>query len=75
MRYWHEFWPQVLSIAFAVGTAGNLVAAVIWATPALTQLHRKLDRQHAERMDLARRHHREQMKALGADPDAPGAPE
>lgn len=70
MRYWHEFWPQVLSIAFVVGTAGNLVAAVIWAAPALVQLHRKLDRQHAERMGLARRQHAEQMTALGAQPPA-----
>jgi hypothetical protein len=29
---------------------GNLLASAIWATPALWHLHRKLNRQHRERM-------------------------
>lgn len=66
-RYWHEFWPQILAISFAVGVAGNLVASVLWAFPALWHLHRKLNRQHAERMVQAARHHKEQMAALRGD--------
>lgn len=44
------FWHQVLSLAFVVGVAGNLVASVLWAAPALIHLHRKLDRHHKEVM-------------------------
>lgn len=48
-RFWAEFWPQVLAVSFAVGVLGNLVASLLWAVPAFTRLHAKLDRHHRER--------------------------
>jgi hypothetical protein len=53
---WDVFfgWP-------AGGVWSNLVASLIWATPAGIALARKLRRQHAERMSQAERHHVEQM--------------
>lgn len=48
MNYiWHNIW----SLAFVVGVMGNLVAAILWAFPALVHLHRKLDRHHREHME------------------------
>lgn len=44
MTFWHAVWSQ----AFLVGVAGNLVASAVWATPTFWQLHRKLDRRHAD---------------------------
>jgi len=35
-------WPDGIVV-------GNLIASALWAAPALVHLHRKLDRQHAER--------------------------
>lgn len=65
MRFWSEFWPQVLAVSFLVGVAGNLTASAILGAPALWHLHRKLNRQHRERLDQASRHHDEMMAALG----------
>ena len=56
--FWILFaWPQGIVV-------GNLIASVIWATPAFIHLHRRLGRQHAERLAQAARHHHEQMKAI-----------
>jgi hypothetical protein len=57
-HYWNEFWPAVLSVAFLVGVAGNLAASLLWGLPAFIHLHRKLDRQHAERMAQGEQLHR-----------------
>lgn len=71
-RFWHEFWPQVIAVSFAVGVAGNLAASLLWALPAFRHLHRKLNRQHRDRMDQAERHHRHLLSALErqAEPSA-----
>lgn len=45
---------QVFSLVFVVGVLGNLVAAIVWAAPALWHLHRKLDRHHRESMSRYR---------------------
>lgn len=66
MRFFHELPPQVLSAPFAAGVLGNIVAAVICGTPALWHLHRKLDRQHADRLAQAAVHHAMQMTAIRA---------
>lgn len=42
--WWAAIWP-------------NLAASVIWASPALWGLHRKLDRHHAEHMAAIREGH------------------
>ena len=71
MRYWDEFWPLVLSISFLAGVAGNLVASVIWAGPAVRHLHlqnkrleAQAERHHRERMEQARTHHAAVLAAL-----------
>ena len=46
MHWWNELTPLVFSIGFVAGVIGNLVASALWAGPALTHLHRKLDRNH-----------------------------
>jgi hypothetical protein len=66
IRFWHELTPQVLSVAFLVGVLGNLAAAVLCGTPALWHLHRKLDRQHAERLAQSAVHHAAQLTAISA---------
>jgi hypothetical protein len=68
-RFWTEFWPQVLCVAFVIGVLGNLVASAVLGVPALWHLHRKLDRHHAERMAQAAAQHRRVLAALGIDPD------
>lgn len=37
-------WPNGIVV-------GNLIASALWAAPTLIHLHRKLDRQHRERMN------------------------
>lgn len=64
-QFWHELWPQVLAVGFAAGVLGNLAASLMWATPALIHLHRKLDRLHAERMAQGVAHHEKVMAAVG----------
>jgi hypothetical protein len=64
MRYWDEFWPLVLSIGFLAGVAGNLAASLLWGLPAFIQLHKKLNRQHDERMRQAERHHKAVLAVL-----------
>jgi hypothetical protein len=54
-------WPQGIVV-------GNLIASVLWAAPALLHLHRKLDRQHTERLAQAARHHQAILHALGKSP-------
>ena|SRR5215472_1375868 len=53
------FWALVLSVSFVVGVVGNLVAALIWASPAGVGLARKLNRHHAAQLEQAERHHLE----------------
>lgn len=65
MKWWTELWPQVLAVSFLAGVLGNLAASLLWATPALVHLHRKLDRQHGERLAQAERHHNALMGAVG----------
>lgn len=50
---------------------GNLIASVIWATPAFLHLHRKIDRNHNAHMALMRHHHEQvkQMLSAGAGAD------
>lgn len=54
-----ELFGLVFSVAFVAGVIGNLVAAVIWASPAGLALARKLNRHHAEHVAQAERHHAE----------------
>lgn len=49
-------WPQGIVV-------GNLIASVLWATPALIHLHRKLDRHHREQM---RHHGKDRTESLPA---------
>lgn len=63
-RFWHELWPQVIAVSFLVGVLGNLVASLLWALPAMMHLHRKLDRQHAERLAQAASHHQAVLDAV-----------
>jgi len=60
MTFWHQIWSE----AFAIGVIGNLVAATIWAIPALRSLHKKLDRQHLQRMAMQVQHHKEIKEKL-----------
>lgn len=48
------------------GVWSNLVASLIWATPAGIATWRKLRRQHAERMGQAERHHAEVQAQMTA---------
>ncbi len=41
---------QILSLSFAIGVIGNLVASAVLGVPALIHVHKKLDRHHAEHM-------------------------
>jgi len=43
---------------------GNLIASAMWAAPALLHLHRKLNRQHAQRLAQAAVYHRKQVQAM-----------
>jgi hypothetical protein len=67
---WHEYQVQIFAVAFVVGILGNVVAALVCGVPALFHLHRKLNRQHSERLAQADQHHRKTLRALGVDPDA-----
>jgi len=60
LRLWHEIW----SLAFLIGVIGNLVAALLWAVPAIRRIHIKLDRQHKERLDQQDRQHSEHLEII-----------
>jgi hypothetical protein len=45
---------QILSVAFAVGVIGNLVASAILGVPALIHIHKKLDRHQRREIDEIR---------------------
>jgi hypothetical protein len=64
VRFFHELTPQVLCFAFAAGVTGNLVASLILGTPTVWHLHRKLNRQHRERLGQADVHHAEALTAI-----------
>lgn len=51
---------------------GNLIASVLWATPALLHLHAKLNAQHGERIAQAARHHQQVLQAISAGREQPG---
>lgn len=51
----------IFSLAFVAGVIGNLVASLIWASPAGVALARKLNRHHAEIKSQAERQHTERM--------------
>jgi hypothetical protein len=42
-------WPSGIVV-------GNLIASAMWATPALIHLHRKIDRNHAEHLQILADH-------------------
>ena len=69
--FWHSLWLQIATVAFAAGVVGNLTASLIWALPTMAHLHRKLNRQHAERMAQSARHHRRLLAAMVVDDDEP----
>lgn len=73
MRFFHELTPLVLCAAFAAGVIGNLAASLILGTPALWHLHRKLNRQHTERLARADKHHGEVLSAIRAASPATAA--
>jgi hypothetical protein len=60
----NEFWGGIWSIAFLIGVCGNLVAALLWAVPALRRLHKKIDANHLEHINLMKLHHKEQLNAI-----------
>jgi len=70
-RFWGELPPLVLSVAFFVGVLGNLTASLLWGLPAFIHLHRKLDRQHRERLAQADAHHLKLLALLtqAGEPD------
>lgn len=45
-----SIYHQIVSLAFVVGVIGNLTASAVLGIPALIQIHKKLDRHHAEHL-------------------------